>query len=441
LSENDESLPQAVSIAGSSRDRRYAAAAVPNDQPAAEALGERSWRMRRVAARPDNEAQARMLAMLRDDGPRSRAELADATGQSRTKLGVQVDRLVTLGLAEDGGPAVSRGGRRSTMVRLPADMRFLGIDIGATSVDVALTDGELRVLARASQACDVRSGPAPVLDAVVALAAKLRADGGQPDIFGAGVGVPGPVSFRDGAPVVPPLMPGWNHVPVRDMLSQELGCPVIVDNDVNIMALGERQSGVARGAEDFLFIKIGTGIGCGVVLGGQVHRGVSGSAGDIGHIRVEDYGPACACGNIGCLEAFFGGAALAREATAAAKARRSPVLAERLAAEGALTAVDVGIAAAAGDPVAVEMVREGGRRLGQVIAGLVSFVNPGLVVIGGGVAGLGHTLLAEVRSVVYRRSLPLATENLPIVLSELGDLAGVVGAARLASDLVFAAPA
>jgi predicted NBD/HSP70 family sugar kinase len=236
-------------------------------------------------------------------------------------------------------------------------------------------------------------------------------------------------------------MPGWNHVPVRDMLSQELGCPVIVDNDVNIMAVGERQSGVARGAEDFLFIKIGTGIGCGVVLGGQVHRGVSGSAGDIGHIRVEDYGPACACGNIGCLEAFFGGAALAREATTAAKARRSPVLAERLAAVGSLTAVDVGIAAAAGDPVAVEMVRVGGRRLGQVIAGLVSFANPGLVVIGGGVAGLGHTLLAEVRSVVYRRSLPLATENLPIVLSELGDLAGVVGAARLASDMVFAAPA
>jgi glucokinase-like ROK family protein len=249
------------------------------------------------------------------------------------------------------------------------------------------------------------------------------------------------VSFRDGAPVVPPLMPGWNHVPVRDLLSQELGCPVTVDNDVNIMAMGERHSGVARGAEDFLFIKIGTGIGCGVFLGGRVHRGISGSAGDIGHIQVEDYGPACACGSTGCLEAFFSGAALAREATAAAKARRSVFLADRLDAAGQLTAVDVGNAAAAGDPLAVEMVREGGRRLGQVIAGLVSFVNPGLVVIGGGVAGLGHTLLAEVRSVVYRRSLPLATENLPIVLSELGELAGVVGGARLASDMVLALPA
>jgi predicted NBD/HSP70 family sugar kinase len=175
-------------------------------------------------------------------------------------------------------------------------------------------------------------------------------------------------------------------------------------------------------------------------LGGVIHRGVSGSAGDIGHIRVQDDGPVCACGNAGCLEAFFGGAALARDATIAAKEHRSAVLSERLSDGHALTAIDVGVAAAAGDTVAIEMVREGGRRVGQVIAGLVSFVNPGLVVIGGGVAGLGHTLLAEVRSVVYRRSLPLATENLAIVLSELGGLAGVVGGARLASDIVFAAP-
>ncbi len=395
--------------------------------------------MRRAAARPENVHQARILAMLRDDGPRSRAELGDVTGLSRTKIALEVGRLVTLGLVEDAGPALSRGGRRSTVARLAADIRLLGVDIGATSVDVALTDGELHVLGHLSQPCDIRSGPTAVLDVVAALAAKLRADHGVQELLSAGVGVPGPVSFREGAPVVPPLMPGWDHLPVRDLLSQEFGCPVVVDNDVNIMAMGERQAGVARGADDFLFIKIGTGIGCGVVLAGRVHRGVNGSAGDIGHIRVEDYGPTCACGNIGCLEAFFGGAALAREATAAARERRSTFLAERLAAGHGLTAADVGAAAAAGDPVAVEMIRDGGRRLGQVIAGLVSFANPGLLVIGGGVAGLGHTLLAEVRSVVYRRSLPLATENLAIVLSELGDTAGVIGAARLASDAVFGA--
>jgi len=186
-----------------------------------------------------------------------------------------------------------------------------------------------------------------------------------------------------------------------------------------------------------LFVKIGTGIGCGILLGGSVYRGMSGSAGDIGHIQVDEDGVSCACGNNGCLETYFGGAALARMATDAALAGMSPWLAECLGADGRLTAVDVGTAAAAGDPVAMEMTRAGGRRLGQVLAGLVSFLNPGLVVLGGGVAGLGHVLLAEVRSVVYRQSLPLATGNLPIVLSELGDLAGVVGAAQLVSEAVL----
>lgn len=380
------------------------------------------------------------MRTLRDDGPRSRAELAEALRLSRSRLALEVDRLIELGLAQDAGAALSRGGRRSTLVQVSSRLRLVGIDIGATSVDVALTDGRLRVLSRLSEPCDVRCGPEAVLDTVCALVGKLRSDDPSSEIHGAGVGVPGPVSFREGVPVVPPLMPGWDHFPVRDRLSAELATPVLVDNDVNIMALGERHAGVAKGAEDFLFVKVGTGIGCGIVLGGRVHRGMSGSAGDIGHIQVDESGPTCACGSAGCLEAFFGGAALARDATAAARAGRSLLLAERLDAAGRLTAVDVGSAAAAGDPVAVELIREGGRQLGRVLAGLVSFVNPGLIVIGGGVAGLGHVLLAEVRSVVYRQSLPLATQNLPIVMSELGGLAGVIGAARLGSESVMGAP-
>jgi len=272
------------------------------------------------------------------------------------------------------------------------------------------------------------------------LVGKLRADDVAPGFVGAGVGLPGPVNFAEGVPVSPPIMPGWNHFPVRETFAAELGCPVLVDNDVNIMALGERHAGIARSIDDFLFVKIGTGIGCGIVIGGQVYRGVSGCAGDIGHIRVEDSGPVCTCGNTGCLEAFFGGTALARDAVAAARSGESEHLARQLARAGTLTAVDVAEAAAAGDPVAVAMARDGGRRVGKVLAGLVSFFNPGLVVVGGGVAGIGHALLAEIRGVVYRRSPPLATGNMPIVLSELGADAGVVGAARLVSDHVFSAP-
>lgn len=220
-------------------------------------------------------------------------------------------------------------------------------------------------------------------------------------------------------------------------MAHEQGCPIVVDNDVNIMAIGEGYRGVARSVADFLFIKLGSGIGCGVHLGGDVYRGNDGSAGDIGHIQADPNGPVCLCGNVGCLEAMFGGTALTRAALAAARADESPVLAERLAERGSLDALDVGEAAAAGDAASMALIRDGGQRLGTVLAGLVSFANPSMIVIGGRLAQLGHRLLAEVRAAVYSRSLPLATGNLPIVLSELDGQAGVIGAGKLASDMVF----
>jgi glucokinase-like ROK family protein len=391
----------------------------------------------RMTARPENAHQARLLHLLRDEGPQSRAELGDIVRLSRSKLALELDRLVELRLVEASGLAASRGGRRSGMMRLSPRLRFVAFDIGASSVDVAVTNGELEILSHISEPCDVRQGPTAVLDRALDLLGKLRDESLLPEIHGTGIGVPGPVSFREGTPVVPPIMPGWDRFPVRDVISQELGCPVLVDNDVNLMAMGELHGGLARSVDDFLLVKIGTGIGCGIVVNGTIYRGMSGSAGDIGHIRVTEDGPICACGNAGCLEAYFGGAALARDALAAARAGRSTFLAERLREAGRLTAEDVAAAAVAGDPVAVQMIREGGRRVGQVLAGLVSFFNPGLVIIAGGVAKLGHTLLAEVRSVIYRRSPPLATGNLPIVLSELGDTAGVIGATRLISDHIF----
>jgi len=394
--------------------------------------------VRRVAVRPENSHQAELLRLLRDHGPVSRAELGEAVQLSRSKLAVEIERLTEIGLVEARGLAASRGGRRSTVVALADNLRFLGVDIGATSVDVAVTDARMTVLEQVSEEVDVRTGPDNVLAVVLDLVGKLRAEGAAVDLHGAGVGVPGPVSFRDGVPVAPPIMPGWNQFPVRSVLSQHLGCPVLLDNDVNIMALGEMHAGLARSVDDLLFVKVGTGVGCGIVVHGQVYRGASGSAGDIGHIRVDDEGPVCACGNVGCLEAHFSGAALARNALETARAGRSQVLADRLEVAGTLTAADVAVSAAAGDPVSVELVRAGGQRLGLLLAGLVSFFNPAMVVLGGEVAaGLGHPLLAEIRSVVYRRSLPLATGNLPIVLSEMGSQAGVVGAARMISDSVL----
>lgn len=393
-----------------------------------------------LSGRAETPTQSKILMYVRDDGPLSRMDLAARLGVSRTTVAAEVGRLVELGLAVDGGPAASRGGRRSTLVDLDASLRFVGIALGATSLRVALTDGRLGVLAEAEAGdTDVRGGPERVLAAAIELTRRLLAEQGISRPAGVGIGVPGPVDFHAGVPVSPPIMPGWDGYPVRDALSREFGAPVLLDNDVNVMALGEQHNGVARSAQTFLFVKIGTGIGCGIVVDRHLYRGADGCAGDIGHIRLEQNGPVCACGNVGCLEAFFGGAALARDAEAAGRARRSAVLADLLEDRDTLTAADVGTAVGRGDAFALQMVRDGGRRVGSVLANLVSFFNPGLIVIGGGVAGLGHPLLAEIRSVIYRQSLPLATGNLPVVLSELGTHAGVVGAARLISDAVFAA--
>ena len=187
--------------------------------------------------------------------------------------------------------------------------------------------------------------------------------------MGAGIGVPGPGRLQPGLSVSPPIMPGWDGYPVRDAVSRELGCPVVLDNDVNVLAVGEQHAGVARAPRTSSFVKIGTGIGCGIVIDGELYRGVNGCAGDIGHIRVEDFGPTCACGNTGCLEAFSGGAALARDATTAARSGRSPALAALLAEKGELSAADVGLAVSQGDAQAVQLIRESGRHIGQVLAG------------------------------------------------------------------------
>jgi glucokinase-like ROK family protein len=381
----------------------------------------------------------RLLRLLRDHGPVSRAELGDRLELSRPRLLAEVERLVAADLIVEAGMAASRGGRRSTLVELDPRLRFAAVDLGATSVDVEVTNGRLEPVVAYRESADIRSGPKVILQRVNELLAKAKVEGAYEKLNGVGIGVPGPVSFRDGVPVSPPIMPGWDRYPVRELLTREYGCPSVVDNDVNIMAIGERHGGVAHSVDDFLFVKIGTGVGCGIHLAGGVFRGVDGCAGDIGHIQVEANGPACSCGNTGCLEALFGGAALSRDALAAARSGESPALASRLGSsrDATITARDVADGAAEGDITCIRLIRDGGRRVGSVLATLVSFANPSMIVIGGGLAQLGHVLLAEIRSVVYRRSLPLATGNLPVVLSELGSRAGVTGAAVLASDALF----
>lgn len=280
--------------------------------------------------------QYRVLSLLRDNGPLSRAQLADRLEVPRPRLLGELDRMVAAGRVSEAGPAASRGGRRSTLVQLDPGLRFAAVDLGASSVDIEITDGALAPVAARSEPVDIRSGPVAVLGRVSELLRAMADQGHYTRLDAIGIGLPGPVSFREGVPVSPPIMVGWNRFPVRDTLARAHDCPVVVDNDVNVMALGEQHSGVASTVDHLLFVKIGSGIGSGMQHHGRIYRGAEGCAGDIGHVQVEAEadGPVCSCGNTGCLEAYFGGVALARDATEAAKSGQSPALAERLAERG-----------------------------------------------------------------------------------------------------------
>ena len=372
--------------------------------------------------------------------PVSRSEMTDILGVSRSKISLEVGRLIEAGLVAEDGLARSEGGRRSSLLRIPRSAGLIAaVDLGATSTDVALSTLGGELLVHKGEPGEVKDGPRSVLDRVKELLSELlarqRAD--AKDVLAIGVGVPGPVERSSGVLRSPPIMPGWDGFPIRSVFAGEYDAPVFVDNDVNLMALGEHRDGVGKGEDDVLFVKIGTGIGGGIIADGHLQRGSQGCAGDIGHICVDPEGPVCSCGNRGCLEAMAAAPAIAAKAERSAKDSLSPILEEMLDERGAITARDVGEAASLGDYHALLIIRESGRLVGQVMATLVSTLNPSIIVVGGGVANIGHSLLAEIRSTVYRRSLPLATRNLPIVLSKLDRVAGVKGASVLAAEGVL----
>lgn len=398
--------------------------------------------MKTTASPPDDRLAdlVTVLDFVRTRGSTTRPNLVHGTGLSRAIVTQRVAELLDYGLLVEGELGPSTGGRSPRLLRFPADAGHLLVaDLGATSVDVALADLSGTVLAHVQEPCDIAAGPEAVLDRVEELFVRslVSAEPRAVPLWGIGIGVPGPVEFESGRPVAPPIMPGWDRYAVRERFAK-YNVPVWVDNDVNIMALGERRAGIAKGHDNVVFIKIGTGIGAGIIMRGALHRGTQGCAGDVGHMQVtDDSAVVCRCGNVGCLEALAGGGALGRDGAAAARSGRSDFLSALLEEKGTIEARDVAKGATHGDPTCVELLTNAGRLVGHMLASVVNFYNPSLIVVGGGVAGAGDLLLATIRETVYRRSLPLATRELVVKRSELGDLAGVVGAGVMVTDELF----
>ena len=369
-----------------------------------------------------------VLELIRAGRAVTRGEVLDVTGLSRMTVATRIDALLDAGLIVENGTNRISGGRPSRRLEFNTAHAFvLAAAVDTTHTTVALTDLAGRIHDEERLDVVIADGPGRTLDAIVDRARALleRAGIARERVSGMGISVPGPVDPDTGRPSQPPIMPGWDAYPIAEHLHDALDVPVLVMNDADAAALGEQRF-AHPGSRSLCFIKVSSGIGTGIVINGQVYPGTDGGAGDIGHIKLVGYDDyLCQCGSYGCLAAVASGGAVAR----ALRELGTP------AASGS----DVGALLAAGDADAARLTRAAGRVLGEVLASVVSVLNPSEVVIGGTLASA--PLLTGLRETLYPRSLPRATRHLAISQSNLGQLAGVVGLATLVVEREYSAVA
>ncbi|MDG9711748.1 ROK family transcriptional regulator [Streptomyces sp. DH10] len=376
-----------------------------------------------------------LLELVRSRRAVTRGALQQATGLSRATVGQRLDRLFRAGWLREGagGPVDSPlGGRPSITLEFDDEHAVvLAADLDTRHARAAVLSLSGEILAEHSGTLVVDDGPDLALGELGRWFGELleKTGRGAESVCGVGLAVPGPVDTETGRVVQPPIMPGWDGYDIRSRLARALAehtgaaeVPVLVDNDANLMAYGEQRTGYPE-CSAFVLVKVSTGIGAGVVVDGAVFRGIDGGAGDIGHIRVpEGAQTLCRCGSYGCLAAVASGGAVAR----------------RLAEAGvpAASGSDVRDLLASGHPEAVGLAREAGRRVGDVLATVVTLLNPGVLMIAGDLAGT--PFLTGVRELLYQRALPRSTAHLDVVTSRLGERSGLVGAGAMVVEHLYA---
>jgi predicted NBD/HSP70 family sugar kinase len=368
---------------------------------------------------------ADMLQLIRESGALSRTDLVRMSGLAASSVSQRVDELLSAGLVEEAGDGASNGGRRPRLLRIRSGGGVvLAADLGTRHARLAVVDLSGSVVAGAELPVRFSDGPDAVLTAVANRLTELTAENGTASVRGVGMALPGPVETASGQVTSPSRMPGWHGMRVADWLSDRFGAPAAVDNDANLLALGEyRTRWVQGGLRHLVAVKVGSGIGCGIVADGSVHYGANGAAGDISHVRVGSVDATrarlCGCGRMGCLETLASGAALLEELAAAGKPLTSTA--------------DLVEQVHHGDPAANLAVRTAGGYLGEVLAVVVNFFNPQVLVLGGALAA-ADPLVASLRAAIYERCLPMASEAVTITTASAGRDAGLVGAAGLILD-------
>jgi glucokinase-like ROK family protein len=378
-----------------------------------------------------------ILDMIRfTPGGISRAELARQMFLTRSAISTIINDLESLGLVDEIETGPTTGGRRPILLAInPRYGYVIGIDMGVTHLGLVVTDFSAHVLKEIEYPFVVANGPKLCLPQINQylndLLSQLNINIKQ--ISAVGMDVPGPVITEAGVVSSPPIMPGWDGYPIRTHLEDLWKVPVSIGNDAELGALGEWAYGAGRGERNLVYIKVGTGVGAGLMLDGRMYRGTTGTAGEIGHVTIQENGPLCTCGNYGCLEAMAGGNAIARKAREAVEAGKRTQLSTIQPEK--IHAVDVAAAAQHGDLVAQQIITEAGNYLGIAVASLINFINPSMVVIGGGVSQIGDLLLDPIRRTVMERSLNSAAKVVRITSAVLGRRASSMGAVVQAINL------
>lgn len=310
----------------------------------------------------------------------------------------------------------------------------IGIDVGGTNVKIALVDGEGKIIYSNSVPTYAQMGYEYTVNnikqAIRDLMKETNTD--AKEIEGIGFDFPGQVDYKTGVVKLAPNIPGWVNVPIAQMIEEEFNIPTRIDNDVRCAALGELKFGAGKGCENFVCITVGTGIGSGLVINGQLVRGAANAAGEIGHIKLQmNGGPICGCGDTGCLEAFASGPSIVAMAQEYLKGGKSTKFREMAGADGEITPYIVAKAAGAGDPVAKRIFEIVGTYIGMGLVSVINLLNPEKVIIGGGVAAAGDLLLDPIRKTIKERAMVVAGNSVEIVPAELGNSAGVIGASML----------
>jgi predicted NBD/HSP70 family sugar kinase len=387
---------------------------------------------------------AAVLEAIRADEGITQPALTERVGLGRSVVAQRVAELESAGLVAPDGLGPSTGGRAPRRLRLRAEAGFvLGVDIATNELLVSLSDLAGNLLGSRHEETDVSDGPEVIFTAVERMGDALLDElGARENLWSVGLGMPGPVAFDEGQATGMPTMPDWDRFPTRARLAARWAAPVWMDNRVNLSALGERRvNPLAAASRHTIYLGGGEALGAAVVADGRLYRGARGLAGEIGHVQVPEAGDTvCRCGNVGCLDAVAGRAALIRDGRLLAETGQSPALAAILADTGVIRPADITAAADRGDAAARALLQRSARMLGNGLATLVSVFNPDLVILGGGMARASAHLIAAIREAIYRRALPSATQELRIEPSALDmEVAGVIGAVQFAVDQLFVA--